>query len=331
MAVQKPKWVLKMEGVDVSKDLSPYIKSVSYIDRTSAESDEISVLLNDSDGRFANRWYPDQGTEMRLNFGYEGQSLTDAGLFELDEVNLEGDISGDTCELRALATVTSKAMRTRRDQAYENITLKVLAETVASRLKMTVIGSIDNSIKLERESQFQETDLGFLTRVAAENGHMFSMRGTYLVFTKVQDLHKKEAIGTIEKKDLRRWTINDTTGRTFRVASHRHFDARKGRSIKYRTDPQGNVLGEDEEVDEGYVESMAQAEVRANAKRLKITESQVRATITLSVGTAKYVAGANIMLKGFGKRDGKFFIETSTHTFTSSGYTTELEIYSVDL
>lgn len=320
-----------MEGKDVTKNLSPFIKSVTYIDRTLAESDEISIQLNDTDGRFANAWYPDQGTDLRLSFGYEGQRLTEAGLFELDEVNLEGDTSGDTVELRALATVTSKAMRTRRDQAYENITLKVLAETVASRLKMTVVGNIDNSIRFERESQFQETDLGFLTRVAGENGHMFSIRGTQLVFTKVSDLHKKAALGTIKKENLRRWTINDTTGRTFRVATHRHFDARKGRSIKYRTDPQGNVLGEDEEVDEGYVESMAQAEIRAQAKRLKITESQVRATIVLSVGDPKYVAGANIMLEGFGKRDGKFFIETSTHTFVGSGYVTELEIYSVDL
>lgn len=329
MAVKKPLFKLTYNNRDISRQIDHYLKSITYIDRTLNESDELEIQLDDSSGKWANAWYPDQGAKLVFSFGYQGE-LVPAGEFEIDQVNLTWDSRGRSVTIKALSAITSKAMRTKREQAYENISLRVLAETVASRLKMEVTGKID-SIMLERETQDLETDLGFLSRVAGEHGYVFSIKSGKLVFTKQTSLLARTAIDSIGPDRVRSLNLYDTTGRTFRVASHRHFDARKGRSIKYSTKPQEGVVGDDEDISEGYVENKGQAELRAEAKRLRITESQVRASVALHTGVPKLVAGSNVTLKGFGKRNGKYAIESSTHTITSNGYVTDIEIYSIDL
>lgn len=331
MAIARPLIKLTYNSKDITKRIQQYLIDLTYIDRTEVESDEIEIILDDAEGKWYNAWYPDQGAKLDLEIGYEGEALLPCGNFEVDQVETIWNGGGRSVSIKALSVVMSKPLRTKREYAYEHTTLKKLAETVASRSRLTVSGKIE-SIQIERETQFEETDLAFLRRVSMEYNYIFSVKSGKLVFQKLADLQKKASVMTISAQDVSNLHIIDTTGRTFRVATQRHFDPYKGRSIAYKTDANGNEISQDEEVDEDYVENKQQAELKAKARIAKITDSQVRISLGISRGTTKLLAGNNIDLKGFGKRSGKYAIESSTHTITpDGGYSTQVELYSLDL
>jgi phage protein D len=57
---------------------------------------------------------------------------------------------------------------------------------------------------------------------------------------------------------------------------------------------------------------------------LERLRDMLKASVT-TIGLPDLVAGKNVMIEGYGDRlDGKYFITDSTHTFTDSGYTTQI-------
>lgn len=88
-------------------------------------------------------------------------------------------------------------------------------------------------------------------------------------------------------------------------------------------DGSGQVL----EVNE-KVSSNAEALTLAK-KRLREKNSQeFKASFNLA-GDARLVAGVTVKVEGFGAFDGKYIIETASHTISSSGYKTNITLRRV--
>lgn len=313
---------------NITRQVQEYLLSLTYVDRTEVESDEIEFTVDDRSGKWSNEWYFEQGATLDLQLGYPG-AMVPCGTFEIDEIRNKSGLGGDTLTVRALSAITSKSLRTKRDFNYENITLKRLAETVAARSRLTISGIIKD-IKLPNMVQFRETDLAFLRKVAQDYNYIFNVKEGKLVFAYVPDLQARKSVATITKAELREYEIVDTTGRTFRTAQQKHFDAYKGYSISYKTDINGNVVSADDDDEEGLAFNKQDAELKAQARLAKVTDSQIRGSVYLHKGRPTLVAGNNIDLIGIGKHSGKFAIESSTHTVDTAGYSTQIEIYGLD-
>ena len=52
---------LTLNGKDATRDLSPFVQQVTYTDHLSMVADELTVTLDNSDGRFWNDWYMTPG------------------------------------------------------------------------------------------------------------------------------------------------------------------------------------------------------------------------------------------------------------------------------
>jgi len=192
---------LSYNGRAITQDIAPYVVSATYTDHLTGEADSLDIELEDTDGRWLDRWYPEKGASLLFKFGYRDAPLISAGRFDVDELELAGPPS--TVRIRGLAAGVQDAVRTRKPRAYERTTLAAIAARVARRNKMTLVGKIE-PLQIDRVTQYQESDLPFLQRLASQYGYAFKVteNNSRLVFWKMADLHVQKAIRRYAPLDL---------------------------------------------------------------------------------------------------------------------------------
>jgi phage protein D len=220
-ALKKPAFVLLYNSRDITQDVSKYLLSITYTDKDQGESDELDITVEDVDGFWRNTWYPQKKDTLQLSIGYDNGTLTDCGTFEIDEITLSGP--PDVVTIKSLAAGISKAMRTKNSQSFENLTLRQIAQFIASKHRFTLLGSIGN-IKFNRVTQKKETDLGFLHRVSSDYGFLFSVRNKQLIFTSVFEIENGSSVIEIDRTELRTYSLKDKTSETYKEANVKYHD-----------------------------------------------------------------------------------------------------------
>ena len=87
-----------------------------------------------------------------MYIGYSNEKLLNCGCFEIDEIEFQ--TPPDTLTVKALATGITKALRQNNSVAYENKSLKQIANEIAKKHNLTLVGEIDD-IRVERITQNQ--------------------------------------------------------------------------------------------------------------------------------------------------------------------------------
>ncbi|MBS1186679.1 MAG: phage protein [Burkholderiaceae bacterium] len=334
--VPEPKFELSYNGKNITADISPYVASVTYIDHLEGEADSIDIDLEDSDGRWLDAWYPEKGASLAYKFGYAHQKLASAGSFDLDELEITGTTSA--VRIKALSAGVQKAVRTRRGKAYEKTTLAAIAQRIAKRNKMKLSGKIDR-IQIDRVTQYQESDLAFLHRLAGQYGYAFKVtdNNKKMVFWKSTDLLGQKPIRTYTPNDLLPgWRIRDKVSDVPNAVVMKHHNRRTRKTVSAKvtaeraasagTSGTGATSSADTVKINRRVTSKANAEVQAQAeldrRHLDRTSGEIIVT-----GDQALAAGVNIELKGFGKLSGIYTIHRATHTHRRhGGYTSMMEI-----
>lgn len=330
---RSPKFVVQYDGVDISEDISKHVLSITYTDKVEGESDELEITLEDSDGRWRSDWYPEKGSKISVQIGYADSELVDCGSFEIDDIELSGP--PDVVSIRALAAGIKGKLRTKRSSAHEKKTLKQIAEAIASKNGLSVTGEIDD-ITIDRVTQHRETDLGFLKRISAEYGHVFSVRDKQLVFTTIFKLEEGEAKATVDRQDISRYSLRDKTDETYKDAEVKYHNPveKKVVDTKYNVETKTNAEGVTyKEISKGdtlvintKAENKQQADKKAKAALHKANSRTCEGSLSME-GNPILLAGNNFTLTGMGAFSGKFHIEKSTHRIDrGSGYITELDI-----
>lgn len=307
---------------NITKDISEFLLSLTYKDAVQGESDEFEISLEDSQLLWQNEWYPTKGDKVTVEI-IDGDLILPCGTFSIDEIDLKSDRSGDIFNMRGIAAAVTKQLRTKRSTAHESKTLAEIARTIASKNGLTVSGAIDN-IRIERITQYQETDLRFLARLAGNFGYTFSVRDTNLVFTSVYDLEKKDHVLTLDKTDVISFAFNSKS------------DTAKKSNVKYH-DPATNDLIEaaiesDDSVDGSALDELSADDLNIYAKaenkqqaeaigksKLHSKNSHEQTTSISCPGNILILSGSNIELTGFGRFTGKYHIIDTDHSVSKSG------------
>jgi phage protein D len=338
MKTPEPKFKIKYAGKEITTDLSGYLIEVTYTDAEEGESDEITFTLADPEGIWRDAWYPKKGDAMELEIGYDAK-LMPCGRFEIDELKLRGNASGDTVEIRALAAGIKKSIRTKRSTAHEKQTLRQIAEKIASANGLSVQGDIPN-VQIERVTQNQQTDLAFLRRVAGEYGCMFSIRDSKLIFTSIFEVEKSKEVLEIDRTELLEYDVTDKAVQTYKKAEVRYANSANKKVVKGDASSGGKAdagaaIGGDKEQNTSddvlAIRTKAENEQQANLKaqaalhRANSHEQEARFSV---IGEPRLVAGVNVTITGLGKLSGKYHVTKSTHRIgRTTGYITEIETY----
>jgi len=301
------------------------VLSVTYTDYEHGKSDEIDIKLEDRDHIWKSFWYPQKGDLISLKIGYEGEPLLPCGSFEIDEIELSAP--PDVVSIKGLATNIKKALRQNNTKAYENKTLKQIAEEIAKKHRFEIVGEIKD-IKIKRITQKQERDLSFLKRLAEDYGYIFKIADGKLVFYELDKLESANAVYVINRKDMISFSLRDKTHELYNACVVSYHDPKTKKLITHTEKADGVVKGDILKINE-RCENKEQAIAKAKAAIARRNSLQTEGNITV-IGNPKLVAGSNIEVSGLYTLNGKYHIQSSRHTTDrSSGYRTELEVRRV--
>ncbi|ECC9556675.1 putative bacteriophage regulatory protein [Salmonella enterica subsp. salamae] len=332
--VPQPAYRLVYNRKDITHDVSVYVTSVSYTDRLSGESDEIQVDLEDSEGRWRDAWYPGKGDTLTLQMGYAGEPLRECGTFSIDEIELSGP--PDSVSLRGLATSVTVAMRTKVSRGFENTTLAAIAQRIAGKHHLQLQGQIE-PLTLDRVTQYDETDLAFLKRLARDYGYLVKVTHTHVIFSSLDKLRDAPPTFTFTRPDISRYSLRDTINRIYKGAKHRSQNSRTKQVVTYQADGGESTTtvstatrGKNTSVDtltlSGRSGNQGTAARRTRAALNLKNQYQKVATLSMA-GNIRLRAGHNVTLTGFGASDGKWLTGSVRHSMTrSGGYTMDVEV-----
>lgn len=320
----KPKFKLLYENHDITVNIAPYVLSIEYTDSEHGQSDEIQIQLEDSDKLWQDNWYPSKGDTLSLQIGYENEKLLNCGSFEIDEIEYVSP--PDVVTLKALATNIKKALRQKNSVAYENKSLRQIAQEIAVRHRLKLVGDI-KEIKVKRITQDKERDLTFLKNLAEQYGYIFKISNNQLVFFETEKLKSENAAIILTKQELS--SIN------LREKAHEKY---KACSVSYHNPETKTVIStivRAEKIVNGDVlklntrcENKEQAIIQAQVALAQKNVSKIEGSLSL-IGTPYLVAGSNVEIKGIGNFSGKYHLAQVKHSIDkSSGYTTSLEVES---
>ncbi|ECG8629993.1 phage protein D [Salmonella enterica subsp. salamae] len=332
--VPQPAYRLVYNRKDITHDVSVYVTSVSYTDRLSGESDEIQVDLEDSEGRWRDAWYPGKGDTLTLQMGYAGEPLRECGTFSIDEIELSGP--PDSVSLRGLATSVTVAMRTKVSRGFENTTLAAIAQRIAGKHRLQLQGQIE-PLTLDRVTQYDETDLAFLKRLARDYGYLVKVTHTHVIFSSLDKLRDAPPTFTFTRPDISRYSLRDTINRIYKGAKHRSQNSRTKQVVTYQADggestttvstaTRGKNTSADTLTLSGRSGNQGTAARRTRAALNLKNQYQKVATLSMA-GNIRLRAGHNVTLNGFGASDGKWLTGSVRHSMTrSGGYTMDVEV-----
>lgn len=288
MPSRVPTFRLIYEGVDVTADLQEMATTIVLVDKLESESDVARIDLTNNDLRWMDAWLPGEGDTIQLEMGYELGLFLGPISFQVDQLQFVGP--PDILRLGAIALPPTKSLKQRNSQAYESVTLREIAQTIASKHNLELVGSESiPTINFRRITQTEQTDAEFLRDLAAQFGVIFKIESTgRLVFYQESDLESADPILTLDTSDLSRYRIKRQADGTYRAAQISYLDSESGDFIEVTLDLAGAQI-EPSEDGEGAIavedilrirtrtENLAQAQIkarealrRANSQRVQL-------------------------------------------------------------
>nr|WP_294864342.1 contractile injection system protein, VgrG/Pvc8 family [uncultured Pseudogulbenkiania sp.] len=316
---------IQYEGKDITADVSSDFVRLVYNDKRSGEADELELVLENSHGRWSGGWYPEKGDRITASFGYAGEAMLPCGEFEVDECELSGP--PDEVTIKALSAGVTRAVRTTQTKAYNGQTLASIARQVAQRNGLQLVGSPDE-VPLGRVTQNQETDLGFLKRVAEQYGHMVSVRGDQLFVAPLSAVDDRDAVLTVtQRPQLKSYRVRDKTAATYKSVTVAYMDPKTRQLVEHTENAptakrkRGDKVIEDKADTlklntraESKQQAVAMAKAVLRDKNLKAVEGEFAL-----IGDPRLLAGNTLNIACLGKLDGDYLLSESRHTATRSG------------
>lgn len=323
--VRSPQWVLTYQGRDITADVSQMVTAISYVDRLGGAAGEIEVQLADSDKRWQGLWFPRAGDLVNLLVGYRNERLLPCGDFQVDDLELTGP--PDSLHLRCLAAWITPAVRTLNNASFENATAIQVAQTIASKYGLTIVGASDGpNPAYARITQKNESDLHFLERLATTNGYEFTIRGTQLIFYSYQTLESQPPVATLQRSDLISFAFRVKTHRIYKAAQVAYLNPATKQLVTQDVAAAKTVAPGDTLKLVSRCENGQQALLRAQSALHKANKVRAVARLTMP-GATEICAGNNVVLAGFGANDGIYIVETARHCLTqTNGYTSDAEL-----
>ncbi len=340
VTARKCEVLVKYDDKDISTDLQPYLKGVSYTDNLSGEADDLQLTLEDKEGLWQSTWFPDRGATLDVSVklinwqGIDEQTVR-LGLFEIDEITSQGVPS--EVQVKAVSVPDDNSLRGKeRTRSWEKAELKKIASDIATGAELALVYDVeDYNPTIDRAEQTEQSDLSFLYKLCADHGLALKICNKQVVIFDEAKYETADAVMVLLKPGV------ITTSKLTKVDKLKSYSLRskirdiyKACHVKYQggkkkakiettfTDP-NKTKGKTLEVNE-QVKSIAEAE-RLAKKKLREKNCEEFTGSFSFLGNPELLAAVNVQLEGYGAFDGKYIITKATHDI-GNGYTTNIDV-----
>lgn len=322
---------LLYENKDISQDIAPYLIDFRYTDHAHGQADDLQVRVEDRAGLWQGSWFPGKGARLtaaiKLQRGSDRFSLA-CGVFVVDEISVS-DPPEQVSIKAASAAVTSSLRREKKTRAWQATSLETIAGQIAAENSMSFYYSADR-FGFDRVDQREESDLGFLQRLCEENGLNLKVNDEKIIVFSGKSIEELPAVRDLTRGtgEIKRCSLTDKAHDIYRAATVIYFDPETKTEKSYTfVPPDAPPTGQTLKVNR-RVESRAAAMRRAQTELRRANKNECSGELEL-IGSPGLSAGLNVSLAGWGKFDGKYFIETAVHACGGGGYTTSLTVRRV--
>jgi len=332
-----------LDGVDISEDINNYLLSMTYTDNEGDKTDDLQISLDDREGIWLEDWLSgrsdsDTGTRgliisaviIQKNFNSDGtDDVLDCGEFEIDGLDASGPPGAAAIKATSLPYSSSVRMET-KTKAWENINLSAIAEEMATDNGMMCMYESSFDPLYDRREQMQISDIVFLQGLCYDAGISLKVTGNIIVLFDAAEYEEKPAVREIKRgeSDVISYRFGASTHGTYSKCNVRYTDPQTGQTIEYtytpkHADPDAPVLNINERV-----RTRDEARNLAMRRLRQKNKEEYSAEFTLA-GDVSLVAGVNVDVAGWGMFDGKYIIQSTTHSVTASGYTLQIKLRRV--
>lgn len=156
----------------IKKSIKECLEDFTYHDVATGSTDDISITLNNMDGRFMMEQMPLKGDKITPviylhNWSQSGVTKSiKCGRMVLDDLSFSG--TPNICTIGAVSMPAKGEFKnTKRTKTYKNVTVKEIARKIANRAGIALHYSADH-IGIKEIEQSKATDSEFLLSVCSD-------------------------------------------------------------------------------------------------------------------------------------------------------------------
>lgn len=299
-------------GKRIDTKLAEYLQSFSYTDVASGESDSLSLNINDRDRKWIKSWFPSKGDTMAAtiimkNWSKEGdtQKLS-CGSFVIDDFSFSG--TPVKLKLEALALPADSSFKeTQRTKTYEKTTLENIGQEVAKRAGIKLYYEAP-MIPIEKVEQSEKDDCSFYNELVKLYGFAMKIYKNKIVVFNEATYEKKKSVATLTEQNIEpNWSWNTKLCRTYTGAKYEYTNNDKNQTIKVEVGGGNRILKVTD-----AASNASEAERITLAKINEANKGDTTMSVTMTRANRKIIATSCVTIKGFGKLDGKYYVEKVT-------------------
>lgn len=335
MTARKTRLKVKIEGKDITKSLTNYLESLSYTDNEDGEADDLQINLEDRSGLWSNDWLvgASKGLKVEAEIIQEkkgGKRPLPCGLFEIDNISSSGP--PDKVSIKAISLPANQSLAVEnKTRAWEKAKLSTIAKEIATANKMGFLFDSTCDPQYERKEQQGTSDIAFLKDISKEAGIKLKVTSNKIVMFEASKYEKIKPVAVLKKgvSDILSYRMATNLKDTgYSSCELTYTDSKSKQTIKGKfEDPQKRKIKKVLKINT-QARTVAEANELAKKSLREKNENEITASLEM-VGNTKYVAGVTVELKGWGLYDGKYIIQSATHSIGSNGYTTSLTLRKV--
>ena len=186
--MRRVKYKILINNKDATRDISDFVSELVYTDSIEEKAkEELNLIIhNPEDRRFLKDWYIDEGSEIEASIIYtENNNASEfyLGNFEVGD-DLTARQKGAIISLKATSQSYKdlKELKRKRNEAYENLTLKELVSKIIHKCEKDALISVPD-ITLDRIDIVNQSYEQFLKELAQRYDCHFFIRKNIIVFS----------------------------------------------------------------------------------------------------------------------------------------------------
>lgn len=298
----------------------------SYTDVASGQSDSVSITLQDIGKEWMGSLMPKRGASLGAkilltNWGdSERIDFFDCGTFVLDDISFSGRPL--TCVLEGVSVPAMDDFKSLPvTNTWEKTTLEEIASQIAAKAGVSLYYDAD-TVQIAEIEQNKQTDSAFLYSLCEKYGLAMKVYNHKIVIFDIVRYEEKGAVLTMKETDVISWSFNTTVDGTYTGVNLNYTDPDTENTIKVTMGSAGRMYAINTQASSQY-DAELQAAAKANAanRGIQTMEITIRAN-------PKVVASHCVMISGFGKIDGKYYVDKIKHSL-GKGYTMQLSVHKV--
>ena len=324
---------LYYDGMDISKYIEKDLLSFVYTDNASGYADDVDVTLKDEKGIWLDDWFPEKGDRIQpviktknWRRNEDSQSL-DCGSFIIDEPSGSGPPS--QIQMKGNSMPLHSNFKEKRSKAWSELKFDALGRAIANRsgLKFFFDSSYNPYIKYELQDKV--SDSKFLMDLCNKYGFGFKLSNNTVIVFNISEYESKPSVATIDKKrgQVNSYSVGTTLTETAYTTIKIRYKEEGSDKKKWYVYKPGSAEKEKTHTIDLIAESYEEAERVSISKYKALNKNEFVVSMTV-VGNIEILGASCVDVVGFGKFDGKYYVDKATHA-VGGGYTTSFDARKV--